>query len=222
MQPKAKIFIVDDHPIFRKGLGQLINEEPDLMVCGEAEDVNEARRAIADLKPDMAIIDITLKDKSGLELLNDLHHQNRHIRTLVMSMHDESIYAERALKSGAGGYIMKQEMTSRVIHAIRHVLSGKIYASDTIITRLLGKLGEPDKSSVNPVKTLSGREFEVFQLIGKGFGRKEIAEVLGVSVKTVGTYRDLIKKKLDLKNSPELMRYAIEWSHNHNRENLDR
>jgi DNA-binding NarL/FixJ family response regulator len=215
MQTKARIFIVDDHPIFRKGLAQLINEEPDLSVCGEAEDVNEARRAIFDLKPDLTIIDITLKDKSGLELLNDIHHRTRDIRTLVMSMHDESIYAERALKAGAGGYIMKQEMTSMVIHAIRHVLSGKIYASDAMITRLLGKLKEPSDGPGSLVNSLSGREFEVFQLIGKGYGRKDIADILGVSVKTVGTYRDLIKWKLDLKNSSELMRHAIEWQREH-------
>ncbi|MCP4161947.1 MAG: response regulator transcription factor [Deltaproteobacteria bacterium] len=211
MHHKSRIFIVDDHPIFRKGLGQLINEENDMIVCGEAEEVNEARRAIEQTEPDMVIVDITLKDKSGLELIKYLHDEYEDIPALVISMHDESLYAERALKSGARGYIMKEEMTTNVIHAIRHVLQGKIYASDNVINTLLGKLGSKSELSSNPVESLSDRELEVFQLIGKGFGRKEIADILGVSVKTIGSYREIIKRKLNLKNAPELMKRAIEW-----------
>ncbi len=215
MRDKARIFIVDDHPIFRKGLKQLINEEPDLIVCGEAEDANEARKKIAELKPDMAIVDLTLRDKSGLELLNEIH-STCSMPTLVVSMHDESLYAERVLKAGSGGYIMKQEMTSNVIKAIRHVLSGKIYASDSMVNTLLGKLTHKETSLSNPVEALSDRELEVFQLIGKGLSRKDIANVLGVSSKTIGTYRENIKRKLKLKNSPELMKCAIEWASNSN------
>ena len=211
MRDKAKIFIVDDHPIFRKGLKQLINEEPDLEVCGEAEDVNDARKKIAALKPDMAIIDLTLRDKSGLELLNDIHSKYS-MPTLVVSMHDESLYAERVLKAGSSGYIMKQEMTSSVITAIRHVLSGGIYASDTMVNRFLGRLTDKTPDTSYPLAMLTDRELEVFQLIGKGYSRKEIADILGVSTKTIGTYRENIKRKLKLKNSPELMKHAIEWA----------
>jgi len=158
----------------------------------------------------MAIIDITLKDKSGLELLNDIQAKYT-MPVLIISMHDESLYAERVLKAGASGYIMKQEMTSSVTNAIRQVLAGKLYASESMIAKLLGRLSEDNPRDKNPVETLSDREFEVFQLVGKGYGRKEIAEMLGVSTKTIGTYRENIKKKLDLKNSHELMKCAIEW-----------
>lgn len=210
MQDKAKILIVDDHPIFRKGLKQLINEEPDLEVCGEAEEPSEARKKIKTLQPDMAIIDLTLKDKSGLELLTDIHSEFD-IPTLVISMHDESIYAERALKAGSSGYIMKQEMTGSVIKAIRQVLSGNIYASDAVVSRLLGKITDKKTEKKSPMELLSDRELEVLRLIGNGFSRKEIADSLVVSTKTVGTYRENIKKKLKLKNGPELVKFAIEW-----------
>lgn len=210
MHAKSKIFIVDDHPIFRKGLKQLINEESDMIVCGEAEDVNTAKKEIALSDPDMVVIDLTLKDKSGLELLSDIHSKYS-IPTLVVSMHDENLYAERVLKAGSSGYIMKQEMTSSVITAIRHVLSGKIYASETIINKLLEKLTDKADAKTDAVESLSDRELEVFQLIGKGYSRKEISELLIVSTKTIGTYRENIKRKLNLKNSPELMKYAVEW-----------
>lgn len=212
MPNQSRIFIVDDHPVFRKGLAQLINEEPDLMVCGEAEDVNEARRALEKIKPDMVIVDITLKDKSGLELIKFLHDQYRHIPSLVVSMHEESLYGERALKAGARGYIMKAEMTDNVIQAIRQVLAGKIYASHDIISSLMGVPGRNAEACSDPVQSLSDRELEVYQLIGKGYGRKEIAEILGVSVKTVGSYREYIKRKLNVKNSPELVKHAINWT----------
>ncbi|GAB6096813.1 response regulator transcription factor [Desulfatiferula olefinivorans] len=212
MPNQSRIFIVDDHPVFRKGLSQLINEEADMTVCGEAEDVNEAKRAIEKARPDMVIVDITLKDKSGLELIRDLHEKDETLPILVVSMHDESLYAERALKAGARGYIMKEEMTANVTGAIRHVLAGKIYASHDVISALIGLAGKKSEASGDPVTTLSDRELEVFQLIGKGYGRKDIADILGVSVKTVGSYREYIKRKLHVKNSPDLMKRAIEWS----------
>lgn len=211
MHDKARILIVDDHPIFRKGLTQLINEEQDLEVCGEAEDPAEAKMQIEKLKPDMAIIDLTLKDKSGLELLADIHSEYE-MPTLVISMHDESIYAERVLKAGSSGYIMKQEMTGNVIKAIRQVLRGKIYASEAIIDRLLCNITGNRPGSKTPLDLLTDRELEVLRLIGRGFSRREIADTLFVSTKTIGTYRENIKKKLQLKNSPELMKFAIEWT----------
>ncbi|MBU1170134.1 MAG: response regulator transcription factor [Proteobacteria bacterium] len=214
MPDQSRIFIVDDHPVFRKGLAQLINEESDLMVCGEAEDVTEARRALEKNKPDMVIVDITLKDKSGLDLIRFLRDNHGDIPVLVVSMHEESLYGVRAMKAGARGYIMKAEMTENVIQAIRQVLSGKIYASHDMISSLMGMLGRKAVTSSDPVQSLSDRELEVFQLIGKGYGRKEIAEILGVSVKTVGSYREYIKRKLNVKNSPELVKHAIRWTGN--------
>ncbi|MFA6011129.1 MAG: response regulator transcription factor [Desulfobacteraceae bacterium] len=212
MPNQSRIFIVDDHPVFRKGLSLLINEEKDMVVCGEAEDVNEAKRAIERTSPDMVIVDITLKDKSGLELIKFLHDKDENMPVLVVSMHEESLYAERALKAGARGYIMKEEMTTNIINAIRHVLAGKIYASHTVISSLIGMPGRKTEALSDPVTTLSDRELEVFQLIGKGYGRKEIAEILSVSVKTIGSYREYIKRKLNVKNSPDLMKRAIEWT----------
>lgn len=213
MQIKSEIIIVDDHPIFRRGLAQLINEEHDMEVCGEAEDVDEAKKAIGKLKPDMVIVDISLKDRSGMELLRYMAEKYPHLPSLVLSMHDETLYAERVLRAGARGYIMKQEMTGNVIQAIRQVLKGKIYASDSIVESMLGKLTDNRTCDIseNAVDKLSNRELEVFQMIGKGFGRKEIAEMLNLSVKTIGTYRENIKKKLNLKNSSELMKHAFEW-----------
>ena len=214
MPNPSRIFIVDDHPVFRKGLALLINEEKDMSVCGEAEDVNEAKRAIERTAPDMVIVDITLKDKSGLELIRDLRDRDRNLPILVVSMHEEALYGERALKAGARGYIMKEEMSANITHAIRHVLSGKIYASHSLISALIDTSSRKTDSVSDPVSTLSDRELEVFQLIGKGYGRKDIAETLNVSVKTVGSYREIIKRKLHLKNSPDLMKRAIEWGRN--------
>ena len=214
MPNPSRIFIVDDHPVFRKGLALLINEEKDMSVCGEAEDVNEVKRAIERTAPDMVIVDITLKDKSGLELIRDLRDRDKNLPILVVSMHEEALYGERALKAGARGYIMKEEMSANITHAIRHVLSGKIYASHSLISALIDTSSRKTDSVSDPVSTLSDRELEVFQLIGKGYGRKDIAETLNVSVKTVGSYREIIKRKLHLKNSPDLMKRAIEWSRN--------
>ncbi|TWI77452.1 LuxR family two component transcriptional regulator [Desulfobotulus alkaliphilus] len=211
MPHTARILIVDDHPVFRKGLAHLINEERDMTVCGEAEDVDAARTAFEELEPDMVIIDITLKDKSGLELLSEIQSLRPKIPALIVSMHDESMYAERAFRLGAMGYIMKGEMSDTIIQAIRQVLSGSIYASQTMVSRMVGRLSRKSDPASHPVESLSDRELEVFQLMGKGFQRKEIADLLGVSAKTVGSYRELIKKKLSVNTSGELMREAVEW-----------
>jgi DNA-binding NarL/FixJ family response regulator len=212
MHHQSRVFIVDDHPIFRKGLSHLINEEPDLAVCGEAESVGDAIREIRQTKPDVVILDITLKDTSGLELIHMLNAQFAFMPILVVSMHDESIFAERVLRAGALGYINKQEVTGKVVRAVHQVLEGRIYASEAMVETLLGKIiFKPANASENPLECLSDREMEIFQLVGKGFGRKEIAGMLHVSVKTVGTHRENIKKKLQLKNSAELMRCAVDW-----------
>ncbi len=212
MHTKSKILIVDDHPIFRKGLTQLINEEGDMEVCGEAEDVTEAKKALAELSPDMAIVDIGLKDQSGLELIKYSSEKYKNLPMLVISMHDETLFAERAIRAGARGYIMKQEMTDNVVQAIRQVLKGKVYASENMIQTMMGKItSRTAEPPANPVDLLSDRELEIFQLIGKGYSRKEIAEMLFISVKTVGTYRENIKRKLNLKSASELMKHALEF-----------
>jgi len=212
MHPETKILIVDDHPVFRKGLAQLIEEEPDMTVCGEAASVAAAMREIEAKSPHMAIVDLSLEDTSGMELIRHIHDRVNHMPVLVVSMHDESVYAERVLRAGALGYINKQEMTYNVIQAIRQVMAGRIYASASMVETLLGKLiYKTSKVPDNPVEALSNRELEVFQLIGKGFGRREIADMLHLSVKTIGAYREHIKKKLNLKNSTELLTHAIVW-----------
>lgn len=214
---KSRIFIVDDHPIFRKGLLQLINEETDMEVCGEAEDVFTATQKVRQLKPDLIVVDITLKDTSGLELIKFIKDNNINIPSLVLSMHDEKVYAERALISGARGYIMKQEMSGQVTSAIRQILAGKIYISENMNDRLLNtflsKGGESGKKTQDddPASILTGRELEIFRLIGKGYTRKDISEFLNLNVNTIGTYRERIKEKMNLTSSNELLSQAIKW-----------
>ncbi len=212
MQPKKKILILDDHPVFRKGLAQLINEEDDMIVCAEAESVKGAIHSIKGHKPDLAIVDITLKNRSGMELIYHLKIRKKKLPVLVISMHDESLYAERVLRAGALGYITKQEMTRNVTHAIRHVLSGNIYLSQPMLENMVGKLVQnPENKTHDPVGMLTNRELEVFRLIGQGLKRKDIADTLHLSVKTIGTYRETIKKKLNFKNATELMKHAVTW-----------
>ena len=212
MQNRKKIFIVDDHPVFRKGLGQLIDEEEDLKVVGEAESVNQAITRIEELQPDLAIVDITLKDRSGMELIEYLKEYHPNLPVLVISMHDESLYAERVLRAGALGYITKQEMTSDVVSAVRQVLGGRRFLSTKMVDALLGKMVTGSgMGNDNYVDTLSNRELEVFQLIGRGFTRREIAAMLSLSVKTIGTYHESIKKKLNISSAAELMKHAVAW-----------
>jgi DNA-binding NarL/FixJ family response regulator len=209
---KKKILVVDDHPVFRQGLADLINEESDLAVCGEAEDSAEAIELIGELKPDMAVVDIILKQTSGLELIKDIKVRYPNLPVLTLSMRDESLYAERALRAGAKGYIMKQEATENVIAAIRKVLDGQVYVSDAmasqVVSRLVGGAAEPGASGVDH---LSDREFEVFCLIGTGYGTHQIAEKLHLSTKTIETYRAHIKEKLNISSAAELRRHAIQW-----------
>ena len=209
---KTRILIVDDHPIVKQGLAALINHESDLVVCGQAEDSHEAIKAVRELNPNMAIIDITLKETSGLELIKDIHAQYPNLPVLALSMHDENLYAERSLRAGAMGYIMKQEATENVIEAIRRILRGEIYVSERMAGKMVRKLvtGQTETSS-SQVDSLSDRELEVFSFIGRGHGTRQISERLHLSVKTIETYRAHIKDKLNLADAAELLQYAIQW-----------
>jgi len=212
VKTRRTILIVDDHPIFRHGLAQLINQEHDLEVCGEAEDYHSALTCVERLAPDLVIVDITLKNMSGIDLIKDLHRYYRTLPMLVISMHEESLYAERSLRAGARGYIMKQEASESLIDAIRQVLQGRIYASRDVTDRLLTRFVEGQHSTLeSPVHALTDRELEVFRLIGEGLGLSEIADRLNLSAKTIGTYRERIKDKLGIKNATELLRYAMKW-----------
>jgi len=209
---KRTVLIVDDHPIVRQGLTQLINQESDLLVCGQAEAAHDAIAAIRQFHPDMVIVDISLKDTSGVELIKDLKVQFPELPVLPLSMHDEAVYGERALRAGARGYIMKQEATEKVVTAIRRVLAGEVYVSDGMAAKMVSKLvGGVSKKPASPIESLSDRELEVFRMIGEGFNTREMAEKLHLSVKTIETYRAHIKDKLALQDASELLRSAIQW-----------
>jgi DNA-binding NarL/FixJ family response regulator len=211
--PKRKVFLVDDHPMVRERLAELIRQEADLEVCGEAEDAVTALKAIAALKPDLAIVDITLKDTYGIELIKTLKERDARLPVLVLSMHEESLYGERAIRAGARGYLNKQEASKKVITAIRTILSGEIFVSEQMKSAMLRKMAggqRPEGSS--PTDVLSDRELEVFQLLGQGLAVRQIAEMLFVSVKTVEAHREHIKQKMNFKTSSELLRYAIEYT----------
>lgn len=212
---KHRVLVVDDHPIIRQGLGLLINQESDLVVCGEAEEATGAMHVLASSKPDILIVDISLNGPDGLDLLKNIRNLYPTLPVLILSMHDESIYAERALRAGANGYIMKQEATEKVLVALRRLLCGEIYVSDRIANRMLKHYitgsGTVRNSSI---ADLSDRELEVFRLIGEGHGTRQIAEELHLSVKTVESYQAHIKEKLSLRSSRELMQHAIQWNMN--------
>ncbi|PKL40141.1 MAG: DNA-binding response regulator [Spirochaetae bacterium HGW-Spirochaetae-1] len=208
----AKIVLVEDHPIFRKGLAQLINNEKDMTVCGESEDSVEALRIVKELEPDLVIVDITLKDRNGIELIKDIKIRFPEMKIIVISMHDEKIYAERALRAGAKGYIMKQEAPETILKAIHHVLNNNVYVSNDIATRIFNLFFDGRaKEDNNPVNQLTDRELEIFQLIGQGFGTRQIASKLHISVKTVENHRAHIKEKLNLKSAIELVQQATLW-----------
>ena len=209
---KSKVFVVDDHPIVRQGLAQLINREPDLAVCGEAEEAASALQAIGGEKPDVLIVDISLNGPDGLELLKNVRLRYPTLPVLILSMHDESIYAERALRAGANGYIMKHEAAEKVLLAVRQILNREIYVSERVANRILHHYisGSPTAQQ-SPLADLSDRELEVFRLIGEGHSTRTIAEELHLSVKTVESYQAHIKDKLSLKNGRELVQHAIQW-----------
>jgi DNA-binding NarL/FixJ family response regulator len=207
---RKRVFVVDDHPVVRQGLVQMIDNEADLAVCGQGEDAYAAIRAIRECKPDVALVDISLKDADGIEMVKELKNQGVETPVLVLSMHDETLYAERALRAGARGYIMKREAPETLIGAIRKVLAGEVYVSPRMSGALLQRMvGGRTSEAVSPMERLTDRELEVFRMIGAGQTVKEIADKLCLSVKTVEAHREHIKEKLNLKTSAELLRFAI-------------
>jgi len=209
---RTRVLLVDDHAVVRYGIAQLINQQSDLVVCGEEEDAAKALSTIARIKPDLVIADISLKDSSGLELMRDIKAQYPRLPVLVVSAHDESVYAEIAFRAGALGYLMKGDALDKVVPAIRRVLGGNIYVSDALASRMLQRQvrGRTDIKQ-SPVKGLSDREMEVFQLIGQWKKTKDIAHELHLSIKTIEYYREQIKQKLDVKSAVELTQYATSW-----------
>lgn len=209
---KRKVFIVDDHPVICQGLSQLINNETDLSVCGDAPDIPNALQSIPECRPDAVIVDISLRKGSGIRLIEELSICNRNLPVLVLSMHEESVYAERCIKAGAKGYIMKQQSPDEVISALRKILDGGIYISESMRSILFNKLiPKRFKTDTSPVDGLSNRELEVFQLIGQGLQTKQVAEELNLSVKTIETYIEHIKQKMNFKSLHELIIHAIRW-----------
>jgi DNA-binding NarL/FixJ family response regulator len=208
---KKKIFIVDDHPIIRDGLRQLISKQDDMAVCGEAEDAYQALNHIGKIRPHLVIVDISLSGGNGLELIKSIKSQYPDVAILVVSMHDESLYAERSIHAGARGYIMKSEASEKVLTAMRSALAGKIYLSEGIRNSILEKVFYNKKSARMPLQSLSDRELQVFQYIAEGYKRNDIAGKLHTSVNTIDTHYAHIKKKLGLKNGNELTKYAINY-----------
>ena len=207
----VRIVIVDDHPMVRERLAEIINREADMTVCGEAEDRPNALEVIGLQSPNLAIIDLTLKRSNGLDLIKDLRAMHPELRILVVSMQEENLYAERVIRAGAHGYITKQEATRKILEAIRMVLSGKVYLSDALSADILSRMVGKSKAPGSSFELLTDRELQVFDLVGQGFGTRQIAEQLGLDVKTVETYRARIKDKLELKDASELLRKAIAW-----------
>lgn len=212
-KPRSKVYLVDDHPLVREWLTNLIDQQEDLAVCGEAEGARAALEGIRETNPDVAIVDISLSDGSGLDVVKNIRSSHPKTAVIVLSMHDERLYAERAIRAGAHGYIMKRETTSNIIAAIHEVLGGRLHVSAQMSADLGRKFAngrQPSQRSA--VEQLSDRELEVFQLLGQGFETRRIAHVLGVSIKTVQAYCARIKEKLDLANASELLREAVRWN----------
>ncbi len=208
----CRVLLVDDHPVMRMGLRQMLETQPDLEVCGEAAGVAEGLDRITDLDPDVAIVDISLPDGSGLELIKQAKERNSRVRLLVSSMHDEKLYAQRALRAGAMGYVSKEEKGDVLIQAVRYLAKGRVYLSPAMTQRMLQTMGwSGDKPKPTGVQALSDRELEVFELIGRGLTTREIAERLERSIKTVDSYRENIKAKLGLESGTELTRHAVVW-----------
>ncbi|PWU12782.1 MAG: DNA-binding response regulator [Verrucomicrobia bacterium] len=215
---KKTVFLVDDHPLVREWLTNLINQQTDLLVCGEAENGPQASKAILDSNPDIAIVDLSLKDSSGIELIKDLKQTRPAVAVLVLSMHEEMHYVERAMRAGARGYVIKRETTSKVIAAIREVIAGKLYLSEPITAAMAARFVQGKTlATQSPVEQLSDRELEVFQLLGQGRPTRQIAESLCVSLKTVQAYCARIKEKLNLASATELLREAVRWHESRNR-----
>ena len=209
---RFKVILVEDHPMFREHLGQLINRDLGMAVCGEADNIVDAMKLIKATRPDIAIVDITLRGSSGLELLKDLKAEGVEVNVLVLSMHDEELYAERALRAGARGYITKNEASSEVVSAIRQVMAGELYVSKRLTSKLLNRITHKrNESDFGGVPALADRELEVFQMLGRGKNTREIAQMLHLGESTVETYRARIKEKLDLRSSADLYLRAGQW-----------
>ncbi len=209
----TKILIVDDHPIFRMGMTELLNQEEGFTVCAAAEDIRSARKVLMEEKPDLAVVDISLAADNGLDLVKEIAAGDRNIPVLVLSMHDESVWAERAIRAGARGYVMKKEASESIVAAIKNILNGKIHISETMTTHLLDKFQiNPEFQNAPTENALTDRELEVYRQIGAGLSTGEIAANMRLSVKTIGTYRDRIKQKLCLKSGAELTRCAVLWA----------
>jgi DNA-binding NarL/FixJ family response regulator len=210
--PPRKIFIVEDHPVFRQGLRQMVNLEEDLNVCGEAGDYDEALKGITRLKPDLALVDITLPGKSGLDLIKKLRSANDQIKLLIVSMHDEALYADRVLRAGGDGYIMKQEDPDEIIHAIRDVLGGHVYVSEEVLADHRKATSQrPTGAKARLIDQLTDSELEILELLGRGKSNQEISRQLGLGVRAVSARSRQIKRKLNLKSVNELIRYAVCW-----------
>ena len=208
----TNILIVDDHPIFRMGMEELLNQEDNFSVCAVAKDIAGARKALKETKPDLAIIDISLSEENGLDLVKEIAAEGSGLPVLVLSLHDESVWAERAIRAGARGYVMKKEASESVISAIKSILRGKIHVSQNMMAHLLNKFqGNPGRQGMPTVDVLTDRELEVFRLIGSGLATREIATRMKLGIKTIGTYRDRIKQKLGIKTAAELTRRAVIW-----------
>ena len=207
---KRRVFVVDDHPVVRDGLRGVIEQQPDLMVCGEAAEAAEALANIPSASPDLVLVDLSLAHSSGLDLLKDLVIQHPAIAIIVLSMHDEMIYADRVLRAGARGYLMKAESSQSLLTAIRRVLAGKVFVSDDVMTSIAAKLGKY-KSDVSPVKRLSDRELQVFELMGQGMSTSDIAKQMHLSMKTVQAYVARAKEKFGVPSLKELLREAFRW-----------
>lgn len=209
--PTIRIAVIDDHALVREGLCALIAKHPDLEVCGQAETVNDAVALVADTQPHVAIVDISLKDSNGIDLIARIKSRFESVRILVASMHDELVYAERALQAGAMGYVHKQQTSERIIDAIRCVMEGRIFVSDGVSNRLLARAAQFGSVEHSPVEELSNRELQVLELIGQGLSTRKIAEQLHLSTKTIDTYRQNIKRKLNLADAAEVNHYAAQW-----------
>jgi DNA-binding NarL/FixJ family response regulator len=213
---KSRILIVDDHPLFREGLQQMIDRHPALVVCGQAPDAAAAMAAVAELKPDLVLVDISLEGSNGIDLIKMLKAKYDETPILVVSMHDESLYAERALRAGALGYIMKNQPAKIVKDAIFKVLGGDIFLSEKMSSSVLGKLLKgKNEQPVSPVEQLSNRELEVFQMLGEGKASRQIAEELDLTIPTIHSFRNRIKEKLQVRNSTEMLLHAMQWVREH-------
>jgi len=207
-----RILLIDDHPIMRHGLAQLLRMEEGLEICGEAGSARDGMIAIENLKPDLVILDLTLPDKHGLEALKDIHALHPGLNCLILSMHDEALYAERALRAGARGYIMKEVAADHLVTAVRKIISGGVYVSETMAARMIAQFsGARGRATTSGIETLTDRELEVLALIGAGSATKHIAERLGISARTVEAHRAHIKDKLTITDGPALVRYAVQW-----------